>query len=563
MNMSARRACSWIVLATAALIVSAPPAGVDASQNVAFVTVDLDQDTLAADNKLQRYLEDKTQLKFDPVRMEYKAAIQRLAGWKRGSQPYVARMTPYAYVAAEMLGASFEILATYNSKATSVTTYHSYFVVNRKNVSRPTLTDLLEFLRSKQASFIYHDRFSTSSYFLPSLFFRDRRVFMTSEVTDSNEGIIPILVSKVDSKSSSVLVEQVARGSADLAAVWDGTKLKFENTPEGDQVHFIQLPDPMPNDLLVCARWTAPEDIDKLRAAIRAMNRTDSGEIQTGDYRWWDEFKKADAARLALANLRRIAMEDPAPVTVHVEAAHDSSTNLSDYVEAAQQAIRLSPTEFVVYNEDAYVHKDVIWTLRLIHDGAVDLTAEIAGSEVPPQRFQISYTDLSDLTKRIGGLIHSRMHRIRYVWPYDDASPTIIRDLEFTVPAGTVLEARRITWLNPERNYFREGDRFDVAVKSADFFKVSLDEAKFPKTPGAGWAYDPMSNSAFRVVLVRPSIEPFMLQLLTVVLILLLAGAAVACVVDLRRKGRADDAARPDRARLRPAALWPARRGAA
>ena len=188
---------------------------------------------------------------------------------------------------------------------------------------------------------------------------------------------------------------------------------------------------------------------------------------------------------------------------------------------------------------------------------------EIAGSEVPPQRFQVSYTDLADLTKRVGGLIHSRMHRIRYVWPYDDASPTIIRDLDFTVPAGTLLEARRITWLNPERNYFREGDRFDIAVTNADFFKVSLDEARFPRTPGAGWAYDPMSNSAFRVVLVRPSIEPFMLQLLTVVFILLLAAAAAACVIDLRRKKRAGGQAEPDRARLRPAALRPARRGAA
>ena len=145
------------------------------------------------------------------------------------------------------------------------------------------------------------------------------------------------------------------------------------------------------------------------------------------------------------------------------------------------------------------------WTLGLIHDGAVDLKVAIAGSDVPPQRFQISFTDLSDLTKRIGGLIHSRMHRIRYVWPYDEKSPTVIRDVDFSVPVGTVLEARKITWLNPGRNAFREGDRFDVAVKSADFFRFSLDDTRFPKAPdGTGWAYDPMSNTAFRVVLVRP-----------------------------------------------------------
>jgi hypothetical protein len=44
-----------------------------------------------------------------------------------------------------------------------------------------------------------------------------------------------------------------------------------------------------------------------------------------------------------------------------------------------------------------------------------------------------------------------------------------------------------------------------------------------------------MSNTAFRVVLVRPSAEPFIMQVLTAVFILLLASAATACMVDLRR----------------------------
>src|SRR5262245_8311147 len=171
--MSIRRASTWIGFSSAALILTSPTESVVASQNVAFVTVALDRETQEADKALQLYLEDATSLQFDPIPMEYGAAIKRLASWKRGEQTYVARMTPYAYVAAEMLGANFEILATYNSKATGANTYHSYFVVNRKNLSSPNpgLSDLLNFLRSKQASFIYHDRFSTSSYFLPALFF--------------------------------------------------------------------------------------------------------------------------------------------------------------------------------------------------------------------------------------------------------------------------------------------------------------------------------------------------------------------------------------------------------
>jgi len=537
--MSARRARHWIAIGFWTVLVAAP-ATPAAAENMAFITVAIDDETRAADKTLRDYLHDKAHLQFDPIEMEYAAAIQRLAGGKRGSQPYVARMTPYAYVAAEMLGASFEILGTYNSKATLGTTYHSYFVVNRKNFSHPNpgLSDLIAFLRSRPARFIYHDRFSTSSYFLPALYFRNQRIFATGEATNSSDGITSIQVARHDGKTSD-LIEQVASGAADLAAVSDGARQKAEDAHLDGQVYFIQLSDPIPNDLLVCSRWMDPADVERLRKALDSMNRTGAGEIHTGDYRWWDDFKKADAARSALANLRRIAAEHPAPVTVQVEADPDSekSPRLTDYVEAAQQAVRLSGSEFVLYDEDAYVHKDVTWTLKPIHDGAVDLKVTIGGFQIAPQQFQISFTDSFDLTKRVGGLIHSRMHRIRYVWPYDEKSPTVIRDVDFSVPVGTPLEAQKITWLNPARNAFREGDRFDVAVKNSDFFRFSLDDTQFPKaSDGAGWAYDPMSNTAFRVVLVRRSVEPFIMQVLTVVFVLLLAAAAGACTVELRRK---------------------------
>jgi hypothetical protein len=53
-----------------------------------------------------------------------------------------------------------------------------------------------------------------------------------------------------------------------------------------------------------------------------------------------------------------------------------------------------------------------------------------------------------------------------------------------------------------------------------------------------------MSNTAFRVVLVRPPVEPFVMQVLTAVFILLLASAAIACIVDLRRNEKR--AAKPE-----------------
>jgi ABC-type phosphate/phosphonate transport system substrate-binding protein len=514
------------------------------SPSIAFVTVAFDKDVHEADVALQRYLKDKTKLDFDEMSLEYQEAKYRIANWPRGSQPYLARMTPYVYVAAEMLGADAEILATYNSKATKSTTYHSYFVVKREHFKHPnpTLSDLVDFLRPGQARFVYHDRFSTSSYFLPALYFRSQRIFAMSDAPNPDDRVIRLQATKAG-KNSTDLVELVSSGQFDLAAVWDGTKQKVEQQYKAlaDTVYFIQLPDPVPNDLLVVSRWTPPAVIGQLRDAIRSMNQNDPGEIHTDDFRWWVDFKEADAARSTLANLRRIAAEHPAPVTVQIHRmAGPASERLFECVEAARQAIRLSGTEFVVFDEDSHNHKDVLWTLSLIHDGAVDLKTDIVGSELPPQQFQISFTDASDLTKRIGALIHSRMHRIRYIWPYEEKSPTIIRDVDFSIRPGTLLKARRITWLNPERNYFREGALFDAAVKSEDFYKFSLDETKFSSAAGDGaWASEPMSNSAYRVVLVRPSDEPFVFQALTVALVLIFIAAAAACTIDVRRREKA------------------------
>ncbi|PWT79979.1 MAG: hypothetical protein C5B57_12980 [Blastocatellia bacterium] len=511
--------------------------------SIAFVTVTFDKDVHQADVALERYLKEKTGLDFDEMNLEYQEAKYRVANWSRESQPYLARMTPYVYVAAEMLGADAEILATYNSKATKSTTYHSYFVVRRGyfNHPNPSLSDLVDFLRSGQARFVYHDRFSTSSYFLPALYFRSQRIFAMTDAPDPNDRVIRLQVTKAGT-SSGDLVELVASGQAELAAVWDGTKQKIEQQRRelADQVYFIQLPDPVPNDLLVVSRRTPPDVVRLLRDAIRSMNKNDPGEIHTDDYRWWVDLKEADEARSALANLRRIAAEHPAPVTVQIQKAGPASERLSECVEAARQAIRLSGTELVVFDEDSHYHKDVVWTLSLIHDGAVDLKTDIAGSELPPQRFQISFNDTPDLTKRIGTLIHSRMHRIRYIWPYEEKTPTIIRDVDFSVRPGTPLKARRITWLNPERNYFREGDSFEAAVTGEDFYKFSLDPTRF-STAGneGGWASEPMSNIAYRVVLVRPSEEPFVFQALTVVLVVILIGAAAGCTVDIRRREKA------------------------
>ena len=121
----------------------------------------------------------------------YGGVIRALAEHEADSnRGYLARITPYAYVAAEMLGAKLRILAVYKSAATNKTTYRWYFVVRKSEfmdemkwkpeLGEPGLDDITNYLKTftgEPAKFIYHDRFSTSSYFLPSLFFRAHDVF--------------------------------------------------------------------------------------------------------------------------------------------------------------------------------------------------------------------------------------------------------------------------------------------------------------------------------------------------------------------------------------------------
>lgn len=129
-------------------------------------------------------------------------------------------------------------------------TYHSYFVVSGQDFPQGYLAVLVEYLRNRRplAKFVYHDKFSTSSYFLPSFFFRNQRIFATRE----SSGEL-IAIQSVQPGRSSDLVMQVADGQAQLTAVWDGTKARFD--PGGDlaqvgkRVRSLQLPTPLPNEL--------------------------------------------------------------------------------------------------------------------------------------------------------------------------------------------------------------------------------------------------------------------------------------------------------------------------
>ncbi|MHC4450064.1 MAG: PhnD/SsuA/transferrin family substrate-binding protein, partial [Planctomycetota bacterium] len=338
---------------------SALPTAAHAEEQVSFFVVNLDEETRQADRKLRKHLQSELEREAD-IRialedLEYSEVIKRLADWDPKNGVVMARTTPYVQVAAEMLGAELEILATYVSKATNDTTYHSYYVVRKDDdQTKRTPEDVIKFVsdandRSERVRFTYHSKYSTSSYFLPSLHFRSKRVFHMSEPTDS---LHAIKVTQATDDSSSQLVHAVARGDADLAAVWDGTLERFKDVPpeEGeDAVEFVQLPSPIPNDLLVCSRSAPQAFKDGVRRAIRAM---DENEISVGDFLHWVDIREATEALGALAGLRWLAREQVAPVTVDVRAGRESNSGTAIMIEAARHAVRLSGTEFVLFHKE-------------------------------------------------------------------------------------------------------------------------------------------------------------------------------------------------------------------
>jgi ABC-type phosphate/phosphonate transport system substrate-binding protein len=508
---------------------------VGGQDRLTFIGVALDMMTRDADRRLTAYLSQKTDLKFAQEELEYGRMIDRLVNWKRGDGFFVARTTPYAYVVAEMLGADVEPLATYVSAATGRTTYHAYFVVSRKDFpARPSLTDLVRFVRERRPRprFVYHSQFSTSSYFLPLLFFRSYNIF---HMPESTESLSAIQSTRVQEASSSKLVELVAGGEAEMAAVWDDTKARYEAGRGADKsdVHFVELPTVIPNDLLVCSAGLDAERKQQLGDVIRTMG---GNAIGVGDFLTWKSVADATDARRALADLRWLARERQAPVTVEIVLKTGTAAATSAVlVEAARQAVRLAGTEFVLFDQDFHEHIDVRWTLEPLHDGALALVSAIPGADIDAQIFRLSFRDTEDLTRRLVAIMQSRMHRIRYVWAFSGTTPMVMRDLAFALPADSRVKVQAITWINPERNTFRAGPVFSAAVRDASYYRYELDVADFVRVGGGQPALDPMSNSGYRVILLRPEAERLLFRILTVVLLAAFVLAALAAILDVVR----------------------------
>lgn len=517
----------------------------DRDQAMTFVGVSLDTETQRADDKLRDYLRAKLGVKFENRDLEYGAAVDTLVHWNPEAKgPLVARVTPYVYIVAELLGADLEILGTYVSKRTKETTYASYLVLRKDaGFASTDLDDFVKWLRERPspARFIYHNKFSTSSYLLPSLYFRKMGIFAGSGSNASDQKQVFIRAEKpVGIESSTELVRMVKQRRADFAAVWEGTQARFANDPD---LTFLKLTHTLPNVLLVFVQTENRTQRDRMIEALRAMRDAD---INSGDFLRWVDFNTTPDARRALSALRWLTKVTPAPAPIKIRAAHTGGTALeAGLLEAARQAVGLSGTEFVLFDEDFHKHFDVLWTLRKSHDDSLVITSEFPDFNLPPQEFHLSFKkgDRESLVARIEEQISNGMHRVRDVWPFDDEMPTVLRDVRFNLPPGSVAKAVKVTWNDFTNNDRVVGTPFDVTVAASDFHSFKLKGDGFPRrSDGTHFDFDPLSNTAHRVILVRPVPELRLLRYGTYALLALFIGAAGFALHALFR--RRDEAVR-------------------
>ena len=537
--------------------------GTAASQQrtpIQFLSVAPDTDTKLADQKLLDYLRHKVPVTFEMQEMGYQSSIQTLMNWDPEKQgPLLARVTPYAFVVAEMLGANMEIVGTHLNKSSNSVTGDSYLVVHKdfgyektdaledfsRHLSNPEtqIKDFIEILKQREtpARFVYHSKFSTSSHFLPSLYFKKRGIFSLFTQAKGKQKFIMIhSLAPEGIANSSALIPIIKGRQADFAAVRGSVKIKFETDPD---LKFIQLPYSTPNDLLVMVKpfnKLIGQIKDQILETIRKMEATDIGE---GDILKWEDFNASPKARKSLANLRYLAKTTPQPVVVNIRKSQKEKSGIDEkHLEAARQAVRFSGTEMVLFDEDYHSAYDVLWTLETRHDQSILLTSTIMDSGLT-QEFSVSYRigDMENLASRISRVIDHKMHRIRYVWPFDDETARVLRDVDFQIPVGQQLKVQKITWSDFNTNEYTVDTPFDVEVTHSDFHSFQLKGKGFPQKEDGKFGFEPLGNVAYRVFLERPPNAGETYKLTTKILIGLLGLAALFTLVEVIIKPKTPD----------------------
>ncbi len=527
---------------------------------IQFLSVAPDADTKLADQKLLDYLRHKVPVTFEKQEMGYESSIQTLLDWDPAKQgPLLARVTPYAFVVAEMLGANMEIVGTYLNKNSNSVTGDSYFVVHKDFGYEKTETlkdfarhlgnqeaqtkDFIEILKQREtpARFVYHSKFSTSSHFLPSLYFKKRGIFSLFTQPKGKQKFIAIHSLKPDGiASSSELIPIIKGRQADFAAVRGSVKSKFETDTD---LKFIKLPYSTPNDLLVMVKpfnKLIKQTKDQILETIRKMEATD---IDEGDILKWEDFNASPKARKSLANLRYLAKTTPHPVVINIRKSQKENSGIDEkHLEAARQAVRFSGTEMVLFDEDYHSAFDILWTLETRHDHSILLTSTIMDSGLT-QEFSVSYRigDMESLASRISWVIDYKIHRIRYVWLFDDKTARVLRDVDFQIPVGQQLKVQKITWSDFNTNEYTVDTPFNVEVTQSDFHSFQLKGKGFPQKEDGKFGFEPLGNVAYRVFLERAPNAGETYKITTKILIGLFGLAALFTLVEVIIKPKTPD----------------------
>lgn len=547
--MKWRRLTCVLALALVWSGVSATTAPAQERVSIQFLSVAPDAETQKADQKLLDYLRGKIPLTFEGQNVRYEVAVDTLQNWDAKKQgPLLARVTPYVFVVAEMLGANMEVVGTYLSKKSRSVTSNYYFVVHKdfgyekeeapeefvRHVNNPkTQTqDFVQLLKQRELPprFVYPSKFSTSGHFLPSLFFGKQGIFSVPSPSKTNPKFITIhALAPQNSMTVADLIPLVKKQKIEFAAVRESIKNRFE---VDEDLKFIPLPYSTPNDLLVVVKPFDPAIKAQIVETLRKMEVT---AIDLGDILKWVDFNASPKARKSLANLRRLAKTIPHPVAVNIRKSQKDNTGIDEqHLEAARQAVRSAGPEMVLFNEDDHSAFDVLWTLETRHDHSLLLTSSILDSGLT-QEFSVVYRqgDMEHLAAQIRRVMEQKMHRIRYVWLMDDNTPRVLRDVDFQIPVGQQLKVQKITWLNFNTNEYNVDTPFMVKVTQSDFHSFQLEGKGLPKREDGKYGFEPLGNVAYRVFLERAPQAGDAYKLTTKVLIGLFGLAALFALVEV------------------------------
>jgi hypothetical protein len=525
-----------------------------------FLSVASDTDTKQADQKLLDYLRHKVPVTFEKQEMSYESAINTLVDWDPEKQgPLLARVTPYAFVVAEMLGADMEIVGTYLNKKSNSVTNDSYFVVHKEfgyektealkdfarhlDNQKAQIKDFIKILKQREtpARFVYHNKFSTSSHFLPSLYFKKRGIFSLFTQPKGKQKFITIHSLAPDGIATpSELIPIIKSRQADFAAIRESVKNRFDTDAD---LKFIKLPYSTPNDFLVMIK-PFNKRIKQIKDQIlETIQRMEASDINEGDILKWEDFNASPKARKALAKLRYMAKTTPHPVVINIRKSQKENSGIDEkHLEAVRQAVRFSGTEMILFDEDYHSAFDVLWTLETRHDHSILLTSTIMDSGLT-QEFSVSYRigDMESLASRISWVIDHKMHRIRYIWPFDDETARVLRDVDLQIPVGQQLKVQKITWSDFNTNEYTVDTPFDVEVTQSDFHSFRLKGKGFPQKEDGKFGFEPLGNVAYRVFLERTPNAGDTYKMTTKILIGLFGLAALFTLVEVIIKPKTPD----------------------